>query len=264
MCTYIQRPYVQCHYTLGFFHSGVLNPKVLRLAVLSLVVLHPFVFIRSGVLRQLVLTYYWRFLRPRVLQTGVSHPGIVRTGVLRSGVLRPVALRSGILRPVVFTTRGSFIQGSHVQCSYELEFSYPGVLRPEAMLSGVFRPVVSHIQKSLVQGSYVQWSDVHGPYLQGSFIHGFYLLGSYVKGSYILRTFGSRVQPFPRVACEHRRISSRHFYRKYVCARRLLRALSRSHLTLPLFLLKLPDNKSRNIVDIRPRSSLSLNICPML
>ena len=213
MRSYIQRPYVhECHYTLGFCHSRVLNPKVLRLAVLSLVVLHHGVFICSGVLRQVVLTYYLRFLHPRVLQTGVSHPGIVRPGVLR-----PVALRSGILRPVVFTTRGSFIQGSHVQCPYELEFSYPGVLRPEAMLSGVFRPVVSHIQKSLVQGSYVQWSDVHGPYLQGSFIHGFYLLGSYVKGSYILRTYESRVQSFPRVACEHRRISGRHFYRKYVC-----------------------------------------------
>ena len=139
--------------------------------------------------------------------------------------------------------QGSYVRSSHIQGSYILG---------------------SYIQESLVQGSYVRWSDVHGPYLQGSFVHGFYLLGSYVKGSYILRTYGSRVQSFPRVACEHRRISGQHFYRKYVCVHRLLRALSRSHLTLPLFLLKLPDNKSRNIVDIRPKSILSLNICLML
>ena len=99
--------------------------------------------------------------------------------------------------------QGSYVQLSHIQGSYILG---------------------SYIQESLVQGSYVQWSDVHRPYLQGSFIHGFYLLGSYVKGSYILRTYASRVQSFPPVACEHTRISGRHFYRKYVCVRRLLRA----------------------------------------
>lgn len=136
-----------------------------------------------------------------------------------------------------------------------------GVLRPSSDIQGCYI-LGSYLQESLVQGSYVQWSDAHGPYLQGSFIHGFYLLGSYVKGSYILRTYGSLVQSFPRVACEHRRISGRHFYRKYACVRRLLGALSPSHLTLPLSLLSLPDNKSRNTVDIRPRSSLSLIYVP--
>lgn len=115
---------------------------------------------------------------------------------------------------------------------------FSGVLRPSSDIQGCYI-LGSYLQESLVQGSYVRWSDVHGPYLQGSFIHGFYLLGPYVKGSYILRTYGSRVQSFPRVACEHRRISGRHFHRKYVYVRRLLGALSPSHLTLPLSLLNL-------------------------
>ena len=126
--------------------------------------------------------------------------------MLRSGVLSSRGLTFSAPMNWSFHIQGSYVQrpcfqGSYVQLSH-IQGSY---------ILG------SHIQESLVQGSYVQWSYVHRPYLQGSFIHGFYLLWSYVKGSYILRTFGSRVQSFPRVACEHRRISGRHFYRKYVC-----------------------------------------------
>ena len=63
---------------------------------------------------------------------------------LHSGILRPVVLLPGAFTSRGVTTGGSFIQGSHVQCSNDLEFSHPGVLRPEAMLSRVLLPVVSH------------------------------------------------------------------------------------------------------------------------
>ena len=63
MCSYIQRPYAQCHYTLGFCHSGVLNPKVLRLAVLRLMVLYPGVFtaISRKVVGKSALDYLERY-----------------------------------------------------------------------------------------------------------------------------------------------------------------------------------------------------------
>ena len=154
----------------------------------------------------------------------------------------------------VFTSRGLTSRGHAFRGLTSVVWHpgvlHTGILHPGVSRSGVLRQVVWR-PWALPSGLLYPWVLPPRVLRQGV-LHP----ADFRKSSTVLSARSVRTQTYFRSALlPEIRLYSVH---------RLLRALSRSHLTLPLSLLNLPDNKSRNIVDIRPRSSLSLNICPML
>ena len=98
MCSYIQRPYVQCH----SLHIGVLSLRGPKSKGLT-----------SSSVKFSGLTF-------RCLYTlrGLTSSGRTSKGVTSSGLTFRDLTSSGLTTRGVMT-RGSFIQGSHGQCSYE-------------------------------------------------------------------------------------------------------------------------------------------------
>ena len=99
MCSYIQRPYVQCH-SLCIGVLSFRGPKSKGLTCSSV---------------------KFSDLTSRCLYTlrGLTSSGRTSKGVTSSGLTFRDPTSSGLTTRGVMT-RGSFIQGSHVQCSYEL------------------------------------------------------------------------------------------------------------------------------------------------